>query len=62
MVNLVETNEIKDKKNSKNFIFVTNIKITNGNVDKVSKAGRSRWKIENEGFNNHFFNNVKYYL
>ena len=58
MVNLVETNEIKDNKHSKNFVFVTNIKITNGNVAKVSKAGRSRWKIENEGFNNQ--KNIRY--
>ena len=28
MVNLVETNEIKDNKHSKNFVFVTNIKRT----------------------------------
>lgn len=51
LVNLVETNEIKDE-DQKRFVFVTNIKITDRNVAKISMAGRSRWKIENEGFNN----------
>ena len=27
------------------------MKVTDGNVDKIVKAGRSRWKIENETFN-----------
>ena len=33
------------------FSWITNIKITKANVVKVAKAGRSRWKIENETFN-----------
>ena len=37
MVNLVETNEIKDKTTLKTLFFYK-YKITNGNVDKVSKA------------------------
>lgn len=57
LVNIVETNEIKGEKH-KNFVFVTNIKITNRNVAKISMAGRSRWKIENEGFNNQ--KNIRY--
>jgi hypothetical protein len=30
---------------------VTNIKITEANVLKITTAGRARWKIENETFN-----------
>jgi hypothetical protein len=39
--------------------WITNHKITENNVEKVVKAGRSRWKIENEGNNvlkNHGYN------
>jgi hypothetical protein len=52
----------KDKdsreKTSKNFVFVTNIQITKRNAFKIVSAGRSRWKIENEGFNNQ--KNIRY--
>lgn len=33
------------------FLFITNIKVTERNAQKLITAGRSRWKIENEGFN-----------
>lgn len=33
------------------FSWITNIKVTKANVEKVAKAARSRWKIENETFN-----------
>lgn len=39
--------------------FVTNHKINDSNVEKIVKAGRSRWKIENENNNvlkNHGYN------
>jgi hypothetical protein len=39
--------------------WITNHKITENNVEKIVKAGRSRWKIENEGNNvlkNHGYN------
>lgn len=42
----------------KMFQWVTNKEISRDNVVKYSKAGRKRWKIENEGFNsqkNHRF-------
>lgn len=42
------------------FIFITNIEITRRNVADVIAAGRSRWKIENEGFNNQ--KNISYNL
>lgn len=34
------------------FLWVTNIEIKEGNLEKLILAGRKRWKIENEGFNN----------
>ncbi|WP_139905464.1 transposase family protein [Clostridium thermarum] len=43
---------------TKNFVFVTNIKTTKENALKIVAAGRSRWKIENEGFNNQ--KNIRY--
>lgn len=42
----------KDNKGEeKIFSWVTNIRLTKGNVMKVMRMGRSRWKIENEVFN-----------
>jgi hypothetical protein len=34
------------------FVHVTDIPLDENNVHQVSQAGRLRWKIENEGFNN----------
>lgn len=50
-VHLIEAEEIDDKV-KKSFVFITDIRITRGNAAKIVCAGRSRWKIENEGFNN----------
>ena len=39
--------------------WITNHQITENNVEKIVKAGRSRWKVENEGNNvlkNHGYN------
>lgn len=36
---------------NKDFEWITDINLTEWNVEKVAKAGRSRWKIENETFN-----------
>ena len=33
------------------FQWLTSIRLTEGNAEKVAQAGRKRWKIENEGFN-----------
>jgi len=35
---------------TKNFSFVTSLKITNNNKEKIVNLGRRRWKIENKGF------------
>lgn len=54
-VNLIET-EVKviteNKQEKKDFVYITDIKITKRNADEIIYFGRSRWKIENQGFNN----------
>ena len=50
LVNMVEYWEAKGGK-VQNFSWITHIEITTGNVDKIVRGGRSRWKIENETFN-----------
>ena len=53
-VNVLKFSETK-KRNKKsvitNFTWITSIEITNKNAEKLVKAGRTRWKIENQGFN-----------
>lgn len=47
--------EAKDKKgNTKKirFQWVTSLELNNKNIEEMVLAGRGRWKIENEGFNN----------
>lgn len=34
------------------FQWITNIELTDRNLEEMIEAGRGRWKIENEGFNN----------
>lgn len=33
------------------FLWVTNLKVTEKNLEEMIRMGRNRWKIENEGFN-----------
>ena len=43
--------EVKNENNEiKKYKFITNLKITKDNVSMIVKAGRQRWKIENQGF------------
>lgn len=51
LVNVVEA-KLLEKKEEKNFSYITDLAINKNNVEKIVAAGRSRWKIENEGFNN----------
>lgn len=47
--------ETKDKEGNKQtvcFQWVTNLELTKRNLEEMIQAGRGRWKIENEGFNN----------
>ncbi len=40
------------KKQTVTFKWITNIELTEKNLDEMVNAARGRWKIENEGFNN----------
>lgn len=51
-VNVIEAEIEVDDSNTRTYVFITNIKITKRNADEKVSFGRSRWKIENEGFNN----------
>ena len=41
----------KDKEIIIEYVLITSIKITDRNAEKLVRAGRNRWKIENQGFN-----------
>jgi hypothetical protein len=50
---LVTKTHIKTKEKEINrFVHITNVKVNKTSVSKAGQAGRMRWKIENEGFNN----------
>ena len=52
-VNVFKYENIKIKKNKKSttiFSYISNLPVTNSNIKKIVSIGRSRWKIENEGF------------
>ena len=40
-----------DKNKRTEFTYITNLPITDKNIENTVEVGRSRWKIENEGFN-----------
>lgn len=47
--------EIKDKEGKKQtirFQWINSLELTDRNLEEMILAGRGRWKIENEGFNN----------
>lgn len=50
-VNFWEYRETTPKGKEINFSWVTNIHITDKNVNDLTKGGRARWKIENETYN-----------
>ncbi len=43
--------KLSGEKEQTRFVHITDIPLSDGNVHDVSQAGRLRWKIENEGFN-----------
>ncbi len=65
-VNLIYYTEKKIKSDEKEqiteFAWITNITITKSNARKIVSAGRSRWKIENQGFNRqkHWQGNIEH--
>ena len=40
-----------DTKKGTEFMYITDLPITDKNIENTVEVGRSRWKIENEGFN-----------
>lgn len=50
-VNFLQYIEIKDGKKETYFSWVTDTEINEQNIKELVKAGRARWKIENETFN-----------
>lgn len=64
-VNLIyyrERNIIKGKEKVTEFAWITSLKITKSNAVKIIRAGRNRWKIENQGFNRqkHWQGNIEH--
>ena len=52
---------VEDKKGEKRrYLFITNIRVTERNAETMLAIGRSRWKIENQGFNNQ--KNIRYHI
>lgn len=41
----------KGKTTNTKFVWLTNLKVNRTNFSEITKGGRLRWKIENEGFN-----------
>jgi len=51
LVNFLRYEEINAQGEGKVWTWVTDLTLTKGNVERVARAGRARWKIENETFN-----------
>jgi len=51
LVNFLRYEEIDAQGERKVWTWVTDLTLTKGNVERVARAGRARWKIENETFN-----------
>ena len=51
MLRFWEERIVKGKAVRTEFQWLTSIRITERNAEKIAGAGRKRWKIENEGFN-----------
>jgi len=51
LVNYLEHWEIDAQGNERLWSWVTDIEVTRTNAEQIMKAGRARWKIENETFN-----------
>lgn len=51
MLRFWEEKKVKGKIRRTEFQWLTSIRITKKNSEKIASTGRKRWKIENEGFN-----------
>ena len=47
-----ETEDREKRKQRIRFRWVSSMEVTKRNIEEMIHAGRGRWKIENEGFNN----------
>ena len=43
---------IRDRTHTVRFRWISSLEVTKRNIEEMILAGRGRWKIENEGFNN----------
>ncbi len=50
-VNFLECRETRPGKKEQRFSWVTDLRITETNAEALMRAGRARWRIENETFN-----------
>ena len=50
LINMIKYTETKNGKETE-FMYMTDLPITNKNIERSIALGRKRWKIENEGFN-----------
>lgn len=51
-VNVIRCQEKNPKKKkSTKWMWITDIPISETNIKKIARGGRSRWKVENEAFN-----------
>ena len=71
LVNSLEYYEVDKKGLERNWQWISNLQITPENAEQIMRAGRARWKIENETFNaaknqgyhlEHSFGHGKQYL
>ena len=50
-VNMLDYQIVTARGKNKHFSWITDVKLRKSNVKPIARAGRSRWKIENETFN-----------
>lgn len=51
MLQFWKEERIKGRRVRKEFQWLTSLRITEKNAEKMAEVGSKRWKIENEGFN-----------
>ena len=59
-VNVLESKFETEEGTSRQFVFITNMKVNKNNAEWLVSVGRSRWKIENQGFNQQ--KNTRYFI
>ena len=60
-INVIKYTETK-KNVSTEFVYMTDLPITEKNIESTVFVGRKRWKIENEGFNIQKNGTIKLFL